>query len=131
MIPAILCSMCVAFYICYDQRREIRQSLFDLPATNGGGAAVVPHEAEITTGLDDSTIESYTKVVRGESRRVPGKNHLTCSICLADYHPKETVRCIPECEHCFHAECIDEWLKINGTCPVCRNNPSPVHVNFS
>ena len=123
--------MCVAFYICYDQRREIRQSLFDLPATNGGGAAVVPHEAEITTGLDDSTIESYTKVVLGESRRVPGKNHLTCSICLADYHPKETVRCIPECEHCFHAECIDEWLKINGTCPVCRNNPSPVHVNFT
>ncbi|KAH0766411.1 hypothetical protein KY285_002282 [Solanum tuberosum] len=130
VIPAILCSMCVAFYICYDQRREIRQSLFDLPTTNAGGAAIVPHEAETTTGLDDSTIESYTKVVLGESRRVPGKNHLTCSICLADYHPKETVRCIPECEHCFHAECLDEWLKINGTCPVCRNNPSPVHVNF-
>ncbi|XP_049351528.1 putative RING-H2 finger protein ATL21A [Solanum verrucosum] len=130
VIPAILCSMCVAFYICYDQRREIRQSLFDLPTTNAGGAAIAPHEAETTTGLDDSTIESYTKVVLGESRRVPGKNHLTCSICLADYHPKETVRCIPECEHCFHAECIDEWLKINGTCPVCRNNPSPVHVNF-
>ncbi|XP_055814988.1 putative RING-H2 finger protein ATL21A [Solanum dulcamara] len=130
VIPAITCSMSVAFYICYEQRRESRQGSGALPTTTAGGAAVVPHEAETTMGLDDSTIESYTKVVLGESRRVPGRNHLTCSICLADYHPKETVRCIPECEHCFHAECIDEWLKINGTCPVCRNNPSPVHVNF-
>ncbi|KAK4379223.1 hypothetical protein RND71_001085 [Anisodus tanguticus] len=77
-----------------------------------------------TTGLDVSTVESHTKVVLGESRRVPGPTHETCPICLAEYHPKEIVKCIPECEHCFHAECIDEWLKINGSCPVCRNNPS-------
>ncbi|PHU09733.1 hypothetical protein BC332_21593 [Capsicum chinense] len=131
VIPAITCSMAMTFYICYEQSRESRQAAATHPNTTAGGAAVVPHEPETTIGLDDSTIESYTKVVLGESRRVPGPNHGTCPICLADYHPKETVRCIPECEHCFHAECIDEWLKINGTCPVCRNNPSPVHVNSS
>ncbi|KAK6804656.1 hypothetical protein RDI58_002440 [Solanum bulbocastanum] len=130
VIPAITCSLGVTCYICYEQSRDSRRSAAALQNTTAGGAAVVP-QPETSIGLDDSTIESYTKVVLGESRRIPGPNHGICPICLAEYHPKETVRCIPECEHCFHAECIDEWLKINGTCPVCRNNPSPVHVNFS
>jgi hypothetical protein len=33
------------------------------------------------------------------------------------------LRSIPECNHYFHAACIDEWLKMNGTCPICRNSP--------
>ncbi|KAM3282509.1 hypothetical protein P3S67_026154 [Capsicum chacoense] len=130
VIPAITCSMGVTLYIYYGQCRENWQAEAAPQDTTPGGAAVAP-QPEVTIGLDDLTIQSYTKVVLGESWRVPGPNHGICPICLADYHPKETVKCIPECEHCFHAECIDEWLKIKGTCPVCRNNPFPVHVNFS
>ncbi|XP_059311115.1 putative RING-H2 finger protein ATL21A [Lycium ferocissimum] len=129
VIPAITCSMAVTCYICYEQSRDSRRAAAALQNTTGG-AAIAP-QPETTNGLDDSTIESYTKVVLGESRRVPGPNHGTCPICLGEYHAKEIVRSIPECEHCFHAECIDEWLKINGTCPVCRNTPSPAHVNSS
>ncbi|WMV11564.1 hypothetical protein MTR67_004949 [Solanum verrucosum] len=113
VIPAITCSLGVTCYICYEQIRDSRRSAAALQNTTAGGAAVVP-QPETSIGLDDLTIESYTKVVVGESRRIPGPNHGICPICLAEYHPKETVRCIPECEHCFHAECIDEWLKING-----------------
>ncbi|KAJ8573131.1 hypothetical protein K7X08_009642 [Anisodus acutangulus] len=130
VIPALTCSMAMTCYICYEQSRDSRRAAAALQNTTTGGAAVAP-QPETTNGLDDLTIESYTKVVLGESRRVPGPNHGTCPICLAEYHPKEIVRCIPECEHCFHAECIDEWLKINGTCPVCRNTPSLVHVDSS
>lgn len=129
MIPAITCSFGVTCYICFEQSRYNRRAAAAVQNTTAATAAAVAPQPETTTGLDESTIESYTKVVLGESRRVPGPNHGTCPICLAEYHPKETVRCIPECEHCFHAECIDEWLKINGTCPVCRNTPSPAHVN--
>ncbi|XP_055814377.1 putative RING-H2 finger protein ATL21A [Solanum dulcamara] len=128
VMSAITCSMVLTCYIV--QSRDSRRAAAALQNTTAGGAAVVP-QPETAIGLNDSTIESYTKVVLGESRRIPGPNHGICPICLAEYNPKETVRCIPECEHCFHAECIDEWLKINGTCPVCRNNPSPVHLNFS
>lgn len=78
------------------------------------------------TGLDESTIESYKKVQLGESKRLPtGSNDVVCSICLSEYATKETVRFLPECEHCFHAECIDAWLKLHSSCPVCRSNPSP------
>ncbi|PHU09732.1 hypothetical protein BC332_21592 [Capsicum chinense] len=130
VVPAITGSMLITCYICYEQNRDSRRAAAALQNTTAGGAAVAP-QPETNIGLDDSTIESYTKVVLGDSRRVPGPNHGTCPICLGEYHAKETVRCIPECEHCFHAECIDEWLKIKGTCPLCRNNPSPVHVNSS
>ncbi|CAN0901843.1 Putative RING-H2 finger protein ATL21A [Linum grandiflorum] len=84
----------------------------------------------ICIGLDGPTIESYPKIVLGESMRLPKpEDDNTCSICLSEYNPKETLKTIPGCHHCFHAECIDEWLRLNGTCPICRNSPPPAgHV---
>ncbi|KAJ0267215.1 RING/U-box superfamily protein [Hirschfeldia incana] len=77
-------------------------------------------------GLDGSIIESYPKIVLGESKRLPKIDDVTCAICLSEYEPKETLRTIPLCQHCFHADCIDEWLKLNGSCPVCRNSPEQI-----
>ncbi|KAI4326818.1 hypothetical protein L6164_019348 [Bauhinia variegata] len=54
-------------------------------------------------GLDGQTIEKYPKTHVGESGRLPKPNHNTCSICLSEYQPKETLRTIPECNHYFHA----------------------------
>ncbi|KAJ6346805.1 hypothetical protein OIU76_003477 [Salix suchowensis] len=79
----------------------------------------------VVVGLDQPIIESYPKIVLGESRRLPRPNEGPCSICLSDYLPNETIRCIPYCHHCFHADCIDGWLKMNATCPLCRNSPAP------
>ncbi|KAJ8534823.1 hypothetical protein K7X08_016551 [Anisodus acutangulus] len=78
-----------------------------------------------TSGLDDGTIQSYQKVVLGESRWLPGLNARTCPICLVEYIAGESIRLIPLCQHCFHAHCVDEWLKMKATCPVCRNSPPP------
>ncbi|KAI3891357.1 hypothetical protein MKX03_031453 [Papaver bracteatum] len=78
-----------------------------------------------TVGLDGTTIESYPRTTLGESRRIPTPNDGTCSICLSEYRPKDIVRTIPDCNHCFHAECIDEWLRMNASCPLCRTSPSP------
>ncbi|KAJ0259123.1 putative RING-H2 finger protein ATL21B [Hirschfeldia incana] len=88
-------------------------------------AATVPRPREIMAaarGLDQSTIETYKKVELGESRRLPGANGIVCPICLSEYASKETVRFMPKCDHCFHVECIDVWLKIHGSCPLCRNS---------
>ncbi|KAL5750088.1 hypothetical protein ACOSP7_024691 [Xanthoceras sorbifolium] len=56
-----------------------------------------------------------------QSTVIPNDN--TCSICLCEYQPKEVLRTVPECNHYFHVTCIDEWLRLNATCPVCRNTP--------
>uniref|UniRef100_A0A0D3BNS9 RING-type E3 ubiquitin transferase n=1 Tax=Brassica oleracea var. oleracea TaxID=109376 RepID=A0A0D3BNS9_BRAOL len=73
-------------------------------------------------GLDQCTIETYKKMELGESIKLPGTNGTACLICLSEYASKETVRFIPECDHCFHVECIDVWLKIHGSCPICRDS---------
>ncbi|CAK9140512.1 unnamed protein product [Ilex paraguariensis] len=126
VIPAITASITIVCFICLvDARRQSGGITTTLQ--NSTTAAVTLQPTSLATGLEESTIESYAKVVLGESRRLPGPNDITCPICLSDYRAKETVRCIPECEHCFHADCIDEWLRLNGTCPVCRASPSLVH----
>ncbi|XP_009590909.1 putative RING-H2 finger protein ATL69 [Nicotiana tomentosiformis] len=75
-------------------------------------------------GLDQPVIESFPKVVLGESKRLPSPTNANlCAICLSDYCAKDLVRCIPECQHCFHVDCVDEWLRKSGTCPICRSSP--------
>ncbi|XP_059430234.1 E3 ubiquitin-protein ligase SDIR1-like [Corylus avellana] len=47
------------------------------------------------------------------------EDELTCSICLEQVNKGELVRSLP-CLHQFHANCIDPWLRQQGTCPVCK-----------
>ena len=42
-----------------------------------------------------------------------------CCICLAAYADNEELRELP-CSHLFHTECVDKWLKINASCPLCK-----------
>ncbi|KAK4802846.1 hypothetical protein SAY86_001049 [Trapa natans] len=91
----------------------------DFPAPAG------PHPTLLSQGLNGSTIESYPKIQLGESSCLPRPGDSTCSICLCEYQPKETLRAIPDCSHYFHVECVDEWLRLNPTCPLCRKSPEP------
>ncbi|KAG5533381.1 hypothetical protein RHGRI_027534 [Rhododendron griersonianum] len=47
------------------------------------------------------------------------EDELTCSVCLEQVTVGELVRSLP-CLHQFHANCIDPWLRQQGTCPVCK-----------
>ncbi|EYU19847.1 hypothetical protein MIMGU_mgv1a015778mg [Erythranthe guttata] len=55
-------------------------------------------------------------------------NASACSICLADYKGADLVRLIPSCGHLFHRDCIDPWLSLHPTCPVCRSSPLPITI---
>lgn len=42
-----------------------------------------------------------------------------CVICLEEWAVGEMATEMP-CKHIFHGGCIEKWLKIHGSCPVCR-----------
>eukprot|EP00268_Persea_americana_P040925 TRINITY_DN4073_c0_g1_i4.p1 TRINITY_DN4073_c0_g1~~TRINITY_DN4073_c0_g1_i4.p1 ORF type:complete len:380 (+),score=61.33 TRINITY_DN4073_c0_g1_i4:362-1501(+) len=44
-----------------------------------------------------------------------------CCICLSAYEDGIELRELP-CTHHFHCACIDKWLYINATCPLCKYN---------
>lgn len=44
-----------------------------------------------------------------------------CCICLEEYETGDRCQVFPVCNHVYHSNCIDNWLKKNSTCPICRN----------
>ncbi|KAF3504134.1 hypothetical protein F2Q69_00040763 [Brassica cretica] len=44
-----------------------------------------------------------------------------CCICLSAYADETELRELP-CGHHFHCSCVDKWLYINATCPLCKYN---------
>jgi len=48
------------------------------------------------------------------------KNKCCCDICYQDYSVGEYKRKL-NCVHLFHKKCIDKWLKIDFSCPICRH----------
>ncbi|GFP88839.1 putative RING-H2 finger protein atl71 [Phtheirospermum japonicum] len=84
-------------------------------------------EHDTRGGLGEAALSSYPHLAYAQLK--PHKNDSTassaCSICLADYKDTDLIRLLPDCGHLFHLGCIDPWLKLHPTCPICRSSPLP------
>ncbi|XP_048369686.1 RING finger protein 215 [Sphaerodactylus townsendi] len=45
----------------------------------------------------------------------------SCAICLDQFHKNQCLRVLP-CLHEFHRDCVDPWLLLQQTCPLCKHN---------
>ena len=52
-----------------------------------------------------------------ENKRHDNNNH--CVVCLCDFQIGDIISALPCC-HVFHTECIENWLKNELSCPVCK-----------
>ncbi|CAH9099573.1 unnamed protein product [Cuscuta epithymum] len=48
-----------------------------------------------------------------------GEEGVDCAICLSELELGGDGKVMP-CKHRYHPDCIDKWLKIHGSCPICR-----------
>ncbi|KAM7263495.1 hypothetical protein ACFE04_001178 [Oxalis oulophora] len=81
----------------------------------------------IPVGIDEATIQSYPKfsyTKPGEDEDGQDQETNTCSICLSNYVEKDMIRVMPGCGHRFHMDCLDFWLRMSTTCPICRHSPA-------
>ncbi|XP_041028467.1 RING-H2 finger protein ATL70-like [Juglans microcarpa x Juglans regia] len=84
----------------------------------------------VDVGLDEATILSYPKLLYSEAKSKKKDSTATCcSICLADYKSSDMLRLLPDCGHLFHLKCVDPWLRLHPTCPVCRTSPMPTPLS--
>lgn len=69
--------------------------------------------------LESNTSLSLRIANGGERRTVPNG----CAICLSSYNVGENVVWSNNCPHCFHEECVTDWLvkmQESTPCPCCR-----------
>ena len=126
----------LASYLC-----TIMPFASSTPISNpvGGGDTVTvtdPNQMTITVEppeprLDQSaTWCSYPSLLYSKTK-LGGSSSSSCSccsICLMDYKESDLVRMLPGCDHFFHVKCVDPWLRMNLTCPICRKRPE-THAN--
>ncbi|XP_022147271.1 RING-H2 finger protein ATL67-like [Momordica charantia] len=142
----LLSALLLAFYVCCraSRSRRLHSRPSAAPSRSDAGiilpqiifvaeddAAAGPDRDDDSgvVGLDQAVINSYPKFPFSKDKTMGGGTNCVCSICLCDYKEAEMLRMMPECRHFFHLCCIDAWLKLNGSCPVCRNSPLPTPLS--
>ncbi|KAK4279481.1 hypothetical protein QN277_011257 [Acacia crassicarpa] len=109
-------------------------AMFNFLARPSSTTAAVELPTIAERGLDDSTINTFPKLSYSEMKNSSyyniedPSNSSSCSICLADYKEDDMLRLLPDCGHLFHLLCVDPWLKVHNTCPICRTRTSSSSV---
>ena len=73
---------------------------------------------DVEIGADEETIKGHT-VEEKFSGETDGGEVPTCTVCMSEFEVGDDVRKL-KCGHRYHAACVDQWLKINKTCPMCK-----------
>lgn len=69
----------------------------------------------VSKGLNKEKIDSI-QVVKFRKKDYPEDK---CIICQYEFKEWEKVKLL-KCKHCFHPECIDQWLMNQKVCPFCK-----------
>ncbi|KAL0726478.1 hypothetical protein Bca4012_022571 [Brassica carinata] len=128
-MPFILCTTICCCLPCIISILGYREDLTQpRGATPESINALPTHKFKLkksrSSGGDDngsSTGEGGVVAAGTDNERAISGEDAVCCICLAKYANNEELRELP-CSHFFHKECVDKWLKINASCPLCKSD---------
>ncbi|XWS74683.1 hypothetical protein CRYUN_Cryun01aG0019000 [Craigia yunnanensis] len=119
-IIALLFMITLSIYFCTRTNPSSHQ------ATTTSTGSTDHESVAMEQGLDEETLNSYPKLLYSQAKlhKVDSlSSPSSCSICLGEYKDSDMLRLLPDCGHIFHLKCVDSWLRLNPTCPICRNSP--------
>lgn len=96
----------------------VGSSLNDL-VVGSGFDMLLQHLAQIGPGGYASVNPPAQKAAIEAMPSVTSEEKLQCTVCLEDVEIGSEAKEMP-CKHKFHGDCIVSWLKLHGSCPVCR-----------
>ncbi|PWA86354.1 zinc finger, C3HC4 type [Artemisia annua] len=120
-IAVCCCLPCIiaVLYAVADQEGATKEDIELLPKftfRRDGGAGKTTDEIQ---GLCGGVMTEYG--TDSPIEHVLSPEDAECCICLSAYDDGAELRELP-CSHHFHCSCIDKWLYINATCPLCKYN---------
>ncbi|KAJ3690676.1 hypothetical protein LUZ61_019840 [Rhynchospora tenuis] len=106
------CIIAILYAVADQQQGASDEDICQLPKYQfkrvGGGDGAKTNGGVITKIGSDPPIEHSLS-----------SENVECCICLSQYDDGVELRELP-CTHHFHCACIDKWLHINATCPLCK-----------
>lgn len=122
-MPFILCAMICCCLPCIISILGVREDMYGMRgATEESINALPTHKF---SGNDDAgdgnsggNQGGYIAAGTEKERPISGEDAICC-ICLTNYEDNDELRELP-CSHYFHTQCVDKWLKINASCPLCK-----------
>lgn len=124
-MPFILCATICCCLPCIISALGFREDLTqNRGATSESIDALPTYKFKLKkhrNGDDRDAVSDGGVIAAGtDKERVISGEDAVCCICLAKYANNDELRELP-CSHFFHRECVDKWLKINATCPLCKS----------
>ncbi|CAI5493211.1 unnamed protein product [Closterium sp. Naga37s-1] len=102
---------------CVARSGDRRKSASEKEREKEGGS-----ESEGDSDEEEESVVGLLWPGTDKQRPVRGGDALCC-ICLGRYRDGVDLRELP-CSHHFHQSCVDTWLKINSSCPLCKEDIS-------
>ncbi|OAY64399.1 probable E3 ubiquitin-protein ligase XERICO [Ananas comosus] len=100
------------------------------PATTASPSAAVTetlrvvHYFEIFSKKQQQQLKQLTAAAAEEEEEE--EENAVCVVCLEEFAGEHRVRELGNCDHAFHAACIDRWAETGrATCPLCRSPLQP------
>ncbi|KAF3670974.1 putative dnaJ protein -like protein isoform 1 [Capsicum annuum] len=122
-ILILLSVMAYASYLCIRSRSRNNSNVPNNPSSSSHDSSTL---VDIQQGIDEEILRNYPKLLYSQAKvHYHREDNNGCSICLGDYKDNDMLRLLSNCGHIFHVKCIDPWLRLHPTCPICRNSPLP------